>query len=320
MATHRNRPFIEFPTLILIVLGIALVTAGFLLASIYDETHKLVTKLISVGATELGFAFLIAAIVYKLFEETVKRDEAKGVAAFLYGIETDSEYFRMIEDYIIRCPFYRFDTLITYKFVDKHGEAYLIDYCIEYKVKNVSKVRKKFKITGEVETKPIHHAGTPGWKVGTVEAVVIQNETATRPPLPLVDAVSSPHTKAFSSQDFTLKAREAIHVTISHKIEKHDHDADFWQAVMPCSGVKLRIEWPERWALRFAEEAFHPEADSLQREQGKDGTTCWREMTLDQPFMARHGLRFWWASDAGAITPLREPVPAVIAPAADGTA
>jgi hypothetical protein len=266
-------------------------------------------KLLSVGSSELGFTLLIAVVIYIVFEERVKRDEAKGIAAFLYGIETDSSYFRMIEDYIIRCPFYRTGTAITYRFLERHGESYLIDYTIEYYVRNVSKVRQKFRIRGEVDERPIYSSVVDKWTLGVIAAEIKRRNEVINPELTSSAAKSSSNTIRFESGDFVLKSREQIHVRIEHRIQKHDHDMDIWQAVMPCSGVSLRLDWPTEWPLRFAHEAFHPDADNLVPSDGVENDRSWKLLSLQEPFMARHGLRFWWSSAPAPDKTSSVPVP-----------
>ena len=297
MSRKRNRPWVEPLLWLLIVGGIIFVIIGFLFADNYEEFHDFRDKLLAVGATELGFAFLISAIIYVIFEERVKRDEAKGIAAFLYGIETESNYFKMIEDYIIRCPFYRKATKITYKFVRRQKESYLIDYTVEYTVINVSKVRQRFKVRGEVDIRPIYGDKEDiDDKLGIVEADVTRNSKISHPKLSFTDSKSSRHTKFFESEALVLKPRDSVQVKIQHWIQKHDHDVDVWQAVIPCSGVTLRLEWPTAWGLLFSHGAFHPNSDDLTSDEGGDETTRWKELTLDEPFMARHGLYFSWMS------------------------
>lgn len=300
MARRRNRPWIEPLLWFLIVPGAALVFLGFWLANQYDKKHDLTLKLLSVGATELGFACLIAAIIYVVFEERVKRDEAKGIAAFLYGIETENTYFKMIEDYIIRCPFYRRGTEITYRFIKKEGEAYLIDFVVEYVVRNVSKVRQKFHVKGAVDTQSLYCEPHPEWELGVAAVTVEKDEETFSPALSFSAARSSPHTQVFTSDPILLRPRDKARVKIEQLICKHDHGEDFWQAVMPCSGVKLRLEWPSAWGLQFAHEAFHPNADDLVETEGHDGKTSWKELDLQEPFMVRHGLHFSWRSGVAA--------------------
>lgn len=284
--------------------GVILVSLGFWLADRYDQEHDLTLKLLSVGATELGFAGLIAAIIYVVFEERVKRDEAKGIAAFLYGIETDSTYFKMIEDYIIRCPFYRRDTVIIYRFVKKEGESYLIDFVVEYRVINVSKVRQKFRVTGSVDTQSIYCEPHAEWKLGVTGLSVKKDKQTFSPELDFSSTRSSPHTQVFTSEPILLRPRDSARVKIEQQICKHDHGEDFWQAAIPCSGVKLRLEWPTAWGLQFTHEAFHPNAEDLVERTGSDGVTSWKELDLQEPFMVRHGLQFSWRS---GVAPASEP-------------
>lgn len=302
MSRKRNRPWIEPLLWIVIATGIALVAVGFWLADRYDKSHDLTLKLLSVGATELGFAGLIAAIIYIVFEERVKRDEAKGIAAFLYGIETDSTYFKMIEDYIIRIPFYRYDTVITYRFVEKEEEAYLIEFIVEYLVRNVSKVRQKFHVKGSVDTQSIYCQPHSDWKLGVLDVSVEKDEKKTNPPLSFSQAPSSPHTQVFTSEPVVLQPREKARVKIEQQICKHDHGEDFWQAVIPCSGVRLRLEWPSAWGLQFTHEAFHPNAEDLVERTGREGDTSWKELDLQEPFMVRHGFQFSWKSGVSCET------------------
>lgn len=309
MAKARNRPRINPVSFPVFIGGFVLAAVGFYLAERYEASHEFSTKLWSVGLTELGFAFIISAVVYVLFEETMKRNDAKGIAAFLYGIETDSAYFKMIEDYIIRCPFYRFGTTVTFSFEEREGESYLIRYTIRYTVKNVSQVRQKFRIRGEVEVKPIHHKPREERQLGVVRASAMRDGKSLEPRFHISEAKSGPDTQRYESQEFALRPRQTLDVEIEHLIEKHDHDSDVWQAAMPCSGVVLRLEWRSEWPLRFAQEAFHPDADELAVKAGCDEGIAWREVTLDEPFMARHGIRFWWSSDG------RRGEPAPIIPA-----
>jgi hypothetical protein len=318
MPGKRNRPLVEPLLWFLFVGGAICVAGGFWLADIYDLNHDLTYKLLAVFATELGFACLIAAIIYIVFEERMKRDEAKGIAAFLYGIETDNNYFRLIEDYIIRCPFFRTDTMLTYKFLKRSGEDLLIEYVIDYTVKNVSKVRKDFKVLGEVDEWPLYSNPHAGWRLGVTSVTVTRNGFASDPKMSYSEKPNFPQTKRFESEALRLKSRETAAVRVQHMIQKHDHDMDIWQAVMPCSGVKMRVEWPKEWPLRFGFEAFHPDADRLDHSKDSDEDICWLELSLDEPFMARHGLRLWWDSRQETPGPVPEPIPAIPARAEIG--
>jgi hypothetical protein len=295
MPRPRNRRLINPLLWVPILLGLPLLGVGLAIA------HNQGDQIVGVALSELGLALLIAAVVSLLFEESAKRDSAKSIIAFLYGIDTEKNYFKMIEDYIVRCPFYREGTKVIYRFVELHQESYLIEYEIEYCVKNVSQIDKLFAIEGEVQTQSIYVKNVGSWKLGVNKIEFTWNyglpKAYTEPiRFKTGKGSSSPYSQTFKSDSIVLPPKCGVHVRIVHSIAKHDHDSDVWQSAIPCSGVTLRLEWQKRWGLTFAHEAIHPDSEFMKPEPGEEGTTCWKELTLNRPFMVRHGIHFSWSS------------------------
>lgn len=265
---------------------------------------------------ELGVALVIAAVVYLAFEAAAKRNHDKSILAYLYGLNTDHAYFRVIEDYIIRCPFYRTGTKVTYRFAARRRKSYLIEYITEFRVRNISQVTKQYCVSGAVDTKSIYVGDTGDWELG-----VIAIEFPERRDIPIASftrgepLLTRPHLQEFRAQPVVLPPNHSLKVRIVQKIAKHDHDSDVWQAAIPSDGVTLRIEWPEKWGIQLGHEAIHPNEKFLKVKKRTQKGRCVETLVLMQPFLERHGVHFSWVTRSqrkspAAPRPLAVPVDA----------
>jgi hypothetical protein len=296
MPAGKNRAFLDsrhiLPVLPFFLAGGILILVSEGLSSDHETTGHLILDV----AKEFGIALVIAAVVFLAFEAAAKRNHDKSILAYLYGLDTGAPYFRVIEDYIIRCPFYRTETDITYSFKERHGETYLIEYITEFRVKNISQVTQQYAVHGAVGTKSIYVKDLGEWELGVVDIEFPERRDLWSLKVTQTPNSHSPDIKEFRSQPIVLPSNHDLKVRIVQQIAKHDHDSDVWQAAIPSDGLKLRIEWKEEWDLQLGHEAIHPNEQFLDITPGNADGLCWRTLVLNQPFLERHGIHFFWAT------------------------
>lgn len=278
-------------------IGLALILGGVVLLIVYESSHEMALKLGGLFATELGFALLIAAIIFVVLEEEATREHSRSVVGYLYNVDPDGRFFRKIEEYILKRTAYRGKTVVTYDFLEKHGEAVLIEYTVEYTVKNVSRECQNFEVSGSVDKKPIQ-AGPAPWddRLG-VDRVEIDYDEVKKEDITVTKGTSSDHCQLYKVRPIRLEPGKEARVKAVHFLEKHDHDSEVWQSSIPCESAELRLTWSEAFGLKVATEAIHPEPGALKKVLSSNSLKA----TLCEPLMAHHGIHFWWSSaPAGA--------------------
>ncbi|HEV2815797.1 MAG TPA: hypothetical protein VGW40_01040 [Allosphingosinicella sp.] len=278
-----------------IITGVLLIGAGIFLLDHYDTTHIIEYKLAGLFASELGFAFLIAAIIFVVLEEWAAREHSKTVLGYLYGVHPSGTFFDKLEDYVLKQKFYRGKTIVRYEFKEQVGEHILVELRISYVVTNVSRKNdtEEFVLTGEVNTKPLHTGPTQWDQALGVATIKVRGDEVPRRTLKIVDDRAR-RCQSYEAKPIDLAYDESVTVEVTHFLVKHDHDSVVWHSSIPCTGVELQLKWPGL-ALEFAARAVHPDSAATEERKGANSLT----VSLDRPFLLDHGFHFWWSPEAG---------------------
>ncbi|HYN46077.1 MAG TPA: hypothetical protein VES64_05255, partial [Allosphingosinicella sp.] len=85
-----------------VIVGAILILVGIGLLLRYDETQWLPQKLAGLFASELGFACVIAALIFATLEEWAARHHAKTAIGLLYGVKPKGDVFDKIEEHVLK--------------------------------------------------------------------------------------------------------------------------------------------------------------------------------------------------------------------------
>jgi hypothetical protein len=142
--------------------GLVLILAGVVLLERYHASDSMAAKLIGLFASELGFAFVIAAIIFAMIEEWSAREHCKTAIGHLYGVRPVGHFFKKIEDYVLKQQYYRGRVIVEYYFKEQIGEDILVKYSVEYEVTNVCTKDDVpgLRIAGGMSKKPLHTGAT----------------------------------------------------------------------------------------------------------------------------------------------------------------
>lgn len=286
------KPALGWPALV----GLLLVVSGIYFFESYEASHQYSDKMKAIFLSELGFAFLIAVILFIILEERAGREHSKTVLGYLYNIDPGDKYFKKIVEYVIKKPFFRIGTTVTYEVKDKDGESLLFEYTIEYRVKNVSRETKPFQVRGIIDKKPIHKSSDLWNDDLGVTLVACGDESAARgnPALKIEQGRKESHCETYIMDPVAIEPGHERAVKAVHRLVKHDHDSEVWQSSIPSSGVKFELLWSEEVQIVCAIEAIHPEAEKWKPTELDKG----RRLIIDAPLLANHGVHFWWSAKA----------------------
>lgn len=275
--------------------GLLLVILGIAFLDNYENHYDFRDKLIGLFLSELGFAFLIAVIVFVILEEWAAREHGKTVIGYLYGIHPAGTFFKKIESYVLEQPFYRGETKVDYYFKDedKTNESLLIEYTIEYKVTNKCRINdhEDFFIRGDFNVKPLHSRSTHWDDELGIIAVEVNGEPQDLSILDIKPDSTRNSQSYIAKEPLSLVYNGSATIKLTHLLVKHDHDSDVWHGSIPSTGVEVKLRWNPVIRLRFAKEAIHPDAKDLTETPGQNELA----IRLKQPFLVNHGIHFWWS-------------------------
>lgn len=275
--------------------GLVLILVGVILLERYHASESMTAKLVGLFASELGFAFVIAAIIFAMIEEWSAREHCKTAIGHLYGVRPVGHFFKKIEDYVLKQQYYRGKVVVEYDFQEQIGEDILVKYSVEYDVTNVCTKDDLpgLSIAGGLSKKPLH-TGATAWdsRLG-VESVRIDDVELSKDELTIADDDDRRTQSYRVKQRRMLNFKESARIETSHFLVKHDHDATAWCASVPSLCAELRLKWSPGIRLKFAADAIHPESEKLREQKGANCLT----VTLDEPFLIGHGFHFWWSPE-----------------------
>lgn len=274
-------------------LGVLFIAIGVVLLERYHASSSLIAKLAGLFISELGFAFLIAAIIFAMIEEWSAREHCKTAIGHLYGVRPVGHFFKKIEEYVLEQHYYRSKVIVEYDFQKKIGEHILVCYSVQYEVFNkcTHDDVEGLAITGGLSKRPLHVGPTEWDNMLGVHRVVVDGVELSRDDLVIEDDDEK------RTQSYRVKERKDLAFNASATIEtshfmiKHDHDATAWAATVPSLCAELRLKWSPEIALKFVAEAIHPESQRLSRDTAPNSLI----LTLDEPFLIGHGFHFWWS-------------------------
>jgi hypothetical protein len=299
-----------------ILFGFALGIAGYLL---HESPDHLVSQF-GMFLSELGFSFLIAVILFGVFEEWAAREHKKSAIAHIYGMKPDKEVFGMIEKHVLQQRFYRSCLVVTYAFREEKGEDILVEQSTSYEVHNVCSRddRSELELRGRLDLKPLH-TGVTEWdeKLG-LESLKVRRKPrpgeSTAPDLdgtvPRADIKFEPDDQArvlayALKKNRDLDFGDALEIEAVHYLVKHDHDSAVWTATIPSTDLEFRVTWDEPIRLKFAFSATHPVLGNLKAEEAPGS----RVLKLKTPFLKGHGIHLRWSPEEALPSshPLPEP-------------
>ena len=291
----------------IIGLGVALILVGVVLLERYHASESIPAKLVGLFVSELGFACLIAAIIFAMIEEWAAREHCKTAIGHLYGVRPAGRFFKKIEEYVLKQPYYRGKVIVEYFFEKQEGEHILVRYSAKYDVTNIctNDDVKELVVGGRLAKKPLH-TGITAWdaQLGVVQVTIDGQEFSG-------DSLAVSDDEAKRTQSYHVKEKKALAFSESAQVEavhylvKHDHDAAAWTTSAPARKVELRLRWDPAMRIKFAAEAIHPEADELKEEKGENSLT----LKLDEPFLQGHGFHFWWSPELAEETAPAQALP-----------
>jgi len=289
-----------------ISLGLALILIGVILLERYHASESITAKLIGLFASELGFACLIAAIIFAMIEEWSAREHCKTAIGHIYGVHPAGRFFRKIEDYVLKQAYYRGKVIVEYFFEKQAGEEILVRYSTEYDVTNICTEDdvEEFIVRGRLATKPLHTGATEWDDLLGVVSVTVDGKEHERDGLTISNDEDR-RTQSYSvTEKNPLTFGKSAQVKAVHYLIKHDHDAAAWTTSAPARRVELRLKWNPAMRIKFAAEAIHPEAGELKEEKGENSLT----LKLNAPFLKGHGFHFWWSPEpAEESAPISQP-------------
>ncbi|HEX8364057.1 MAG TPA: hypothetical protein VF603_02100 [Allosphingosinicella sp.] len=273
--------------------GIFLLATGISLLVWNEASHSLWLKLPGLFLSELAFALIIAVMIFVVLEEEAAREHSKSVLGYLYRVSPRGKFFKKIQDHVLKKKFYRDKTVVTYRFLERHADWYLISYTLEYTVSNVSEDEEEdeFLLTGSVEMKPIH--GAPSvWDdhpLGLSSIEINDDEVA-------AEKIRVVQGRTDRCQDYhltwPLPIRKSLRIKTVHHLVKHDHDSEIWVSTLPALSVELRVEWSEGLHLEVNADPIHPEPAAMKVINKRNGL----RVVLNEPFLVHHGIHFSWTS------------------------
>jgi hypothetical protein len=246
-------------------------------------------------ATELGFALVVAPLLFAIFEEWAARHHAKTAIGLLYGIRPEGWVFDRVEDYVLKQKFYRTGTSLHYHFSDLDGDHLLVTLTSRYTALNrCAKGKSLFPVGGRVEILPLHVE-----KVACAEPLGL-----TRLKIGGKDVDLGELERSYDEQqqvsNWKWKAQRKLAYTGSLAVEavqkfvRHDHDSEVWTTKMPCDGLDVMLTWERGLWLRFDFSAVHPELSTLEPEKVRAGARRLRLKLSEKAFLAGHGVHFRW--------------------------
>lgn len=272
--------------------GVLLVFIGHRLTVDGEEHAGSLWDVTGLLSSELGYAFIVAPLLFVFFEQWAARHHCKSAIGLLYGVRPEGPMFDKIEEYVLKQKFYRTKVVVTYAFEECIDEAVRVCVSIRYSVKNVcSNYREAdFPLKGRVEMKPLHMTATPFDSNLGLMSLSLDGE-----------AVPGDRIKTCTEGDRVMKweARDTPSIPYDHirRVEasfcvvKHDHDSAVWSTTVPCDGVELHVRWAEGVKLKFVFSPTHPELDDI---DPAPGDHC-QVVRCDTPFLKGHGIHFQWA-------------------------
>lgn len=273
--------------------GCGLLVAGISLLLLDGAYHSLWFKLPGLFASELAFAIIIAVAIFVMLEEEAVREHSRSVLAYLYHVNPHEKFFKKIESYVLTQQFYRTKAIVTYAFLERSENSYLVRYTIEFYVKNVGDQESDcaLPLKGSVDMKPLHES-VDQWddQLGLV-SIEIDDEEQPRDKIKFTKGATE-HCQQYELEPYPLGSNKTVRVKAIHQLVKHDHDVELWVCSMPTERVHLKIEWSKDLDLKMVVEAVHPEPNAMKLTDGKNKVT----VVLNEPFLIHHGIQFSWIS------------------------
>lgn len=293
-----------------LVYGTVLILTGIIVLFAGHEI-SLMRKLIGALISELGFAFFIAFVIGITIEikAHAERDKqiSRGIISYIYGVNLDNEMFLSTEEYVFKTPFYREDLEISYDFIRRSKDVFLVKYTISYIVKNVGRGVSKYPIHTFVE-KPAsgeHSKAFPDVKLGLQKIIVDGEEIDAAEIEKAREAVHDSDEYIQSSYGVDVAPGASRRIMGIHLTEKFERDAELWRSVNPCSGISLVISWDESFNLKMKASAVHPAYNTQNHKKrtrlsGFDSKSCDSNSlraSLFKPFFPFNGVYFWWDAE-----------------------
>ena len=290
---------------LILLSGALLMQGGEWLIEAAREAHSHLGERAGEFMTELGFAFLIAAVLFVLIEEWSARHHAKTAIGLLYGVRPQGWFFHKIEEYVLRQKFYRSHVRVTYAFKEQEGENILVHQSISYTAINrcAEDDTAKVPVTGRVDLKSLH-VGPTKWdsRLG-IRTLVVGKDSI---PLEKLKRKKDPQERTQTwvyEEPANLPARGKLELAYNgtvaieamHHVVKHNHDAAVWSSAIPCDGVELCVTWEAPMRLKFMFNATHPEIGDIEPQRGERQLTVLLENVA---FLKGHGIHFWWAPES----------------------
>lgn len=242
--------------------------------------------------------FLVAWILIQFVDKPAKIDSQKDFAEkqamlshnifqYLYGVELPDELFKLIEDKVLKTPFYRRNYTAHYNFTKKIKDSFLIRVDLECDVYNITDVSKDYKIVGGIE-KPTKAHNEIKEPLGLTEIFIdnvpvsedeIQKAIKARPNTD--DEVTFEHTHR-------IPAKGCINVKITLWMAKHTRDYEIFRVLESSDSVKMKLFFSEQIDIKAA--PIHPIQEFSHRHMSKNSLT----VDMDYPLAPHNGILLWW--------------------------
>ena len=267
-------------------------------------------------ATEIGFAFIIAALLSASIEESTRRqfyaemdsriiDIQKNVFRSTYSRNLPDQFFNEVEELLFRCEFSYSNYRIEYDFSWSHSLAKtssppVMDVRIShmFSVRNITAFASEHCIRLQVQELPyLSDANCP-----KLISVILRGHSTLEPEkIEKInnDAQSDGGIKTFLIQTDQVPPSESIDVEINVQSAKYADGVAFCRCLAPSSGLIVVAKFPVGIDLdRVGADTAHRmpcKRTSVEREKKK---FTWG---IVGPVLPSQGINFWWAPDLAQV-------------------
>jgi len=285
-----------FWTLFFLIITVLIWTNGGA-TSVSSETlgWKAIAALIS---SELSIGFLVAWILIQFVDKPAKIEAEKdfsekqavlshNIFQYLYGVELPDELFQLIEDKVLKTPFYRRNYTAHYNFIRRIENSFLIRVNLECDVYNITEEARDYEIVGGIE-KPAEAHNSISEPLGLTE-IFIDNV-----PVSQDDIIEAIAAKPNTDDEVTFKhihripAKGRINVKLTVWMAKHTRDYEIFRVLESSDSVKMKLFFSEPIDIKAA--PIHPNQEFSHRHMSENSLS----VDMDYPLAPHNGILLWW--------------------------
>lgn len=268
---------------------------------------------------ELGFAFIIAAMVAHLIERKAHEERiilekealdnqnkkfedhldrvARGIFRALYKRNFDEEYTDIIEE-ILEVPFYyrQYELNITLRNNENNPPAHkeiLVDFNFRYTVCNISDNNQSFPFSLMIERLSGRPGEHPVSKISFLSDGSLEEYTSPEELDKLDKKESDDENFKRYAQDISIDSNKCVSIHAKAKMEKARFDEFTWRIFQPADGLRINVICNVD-GLRVNGVGIVPTSSGSHQPELEQTAPIGYVLDLKKPMMPGHGGQIWW--------------------------